>query len=104
MNMEALLLLGRLWGCDHPEELTQGELDRLLETGRERERRLLQGLALVAQGHAVLISHILGGKALPEVWECFPFWTEEEIRRARLERYRTLMCRLAGQGHGEEQP
>ncbi len=100
---EELLRQGRMWGWDDAEELTFGELTQLLESAYDRERRVLQGLALVAHRHALLTGMVLSGQKLPEVWEIFPFWSDEEIRRAKVERYQQMMHRLAGTGHGKEQ-
>lgn len=103
MTAEELLRQARLWGCGDPEELTAGELYDLLEAHNDRERRFLQGLALVAHRHAALTAMLLGGKPLPEVWEVFPFWAQEEIDRAKLERYEQMMRRLAQPRRGEEE-
>ncbi|MCD8086924.1 MAG: hypothetical protein LUF28_11575 [Clostridiales bacterium] len=42
--------------------------------------------------------HVLGskkGKELPEVYDCFPFWTEEEIRQLKAEQVKSIMTRWA---------
>ena len=88
MTEEQLLREAKLYGAEDPEELTYGELAELLELGAERERRFLQGLALVAYRHAALTARALAGRELPAVGEAFPFWTEEELQAAKLERCR----------------
>jgi hypothetical protein len=42
---------------------------------------------------------VLEGK-LDEVYECFPFWTEEETRELKLEKYRGMLEQMAGGGPG----
>ncbi len=102
MTEEQLLREAKLYGAEAPEELTYGELAELLELGAERERRFLQGLALVAYRHAALTARALAGRELPPVGEAFPFWTEEELRAAKLERCRRMMERRAVRRGGEE--
>lgn len=102
MNEEELLRQARIYGAETPEELTFGELAETLELGAERERRFLQALALVAYRHAALTARALAGRALPEVGEAFPFWTEEELRQARLEHCRQVMERHAARRGREE--
>lgn len=102
MTEEQLLREAKLYGAEEPEELTYGELVELLELGAERERRFLQGLALVAYRHAALTARALAGRELPSVGEAFPFWTEEELRAAKLERCRRMMERRAVRRGREE--
>ena len=69
-----------------------------LRARREGERRRSQCAALIAWEQAALTARaVLDGK-LGEVYECFPFWTEEEIRALRVEKYRELLERMAGRG------
>lgn len=102
MTEEELLREARLYGAEAPEELTFGELAETLELGAERERRFLQGLALVAYRHAALTARALAGRELPPVGEAFPFWTRQELQAAKLERCRQMMERRARRRGGEE--
>lgn len=102
MTEEELLREARLYGARDPEEMTYGELAEALELGAERERRFLQGLALVAYRHAALTARALSGRELPPVGEAFPFWTQEELQAAKLERCRRIMERHAARRGGEE--
>lgn len=102
MTEEELLREARLYGAQDPEEMTYGELAEALELGAERERRFLQGLALVAYRHAALTARALAGRELPPVGEAFPFWTQEELQAAKLERCRRIMERHAARRGGEE--
>lgn len=61
----------------------------------ERERRQGKLLALAAVRQAELTARAFGGGKLPEVWEAFPFWKEEEVRSLRLAKYRAIMERHA---------
>jgi hypothetical protein len=99
---EELLRQAKILGEDAPEELTLGELAQVLEIGAERERRFLQALSLVAYRHAALTAQALAGQTLPAIGEAFPFWTEEELRQAKLEHYRRIMQRHAAQKREEE--
>lgn len=104
MTEEELLRQAMLLGEEEPEACTFGELVQRLELGAERERRWLQGLALVAYRHAVLTAQALSGRSLPPLGEAFPFWTQEELNQARLEHYRRKMEALAGvkeEKHGQ---
>lgn len=103
MTEEELLREARLYGAEAPEEMTYGELAEALELGAERERRFLQGLALVAYRHAALTAQALAGRGLPPVGEAFPFWTQEELQAAKLERCRRMMERLAARRRGGEE-
>lgn len=77
------------------EELTWGEAVLTVEARRGRRRVLGQQQALIAWEQAGLTAQaVLAGK-LPPVYECFPFWTEEEVRQLRLEQYRSLLEGLA---------
>ncbi|MBR1780540.1 MAG: hypothetical protein IJ751_03955 [Oscillospiraceae bacterium] len=95
MNEELWLREALLQGEPEPEALTFGELLEVVELGRERERRRLQNLALIAYRHAELTARALMGERLPPLSEVFPFWTEEELREARLAHYRGVMERHA---------
>ena len=95
MNEEAWLREARLRGEPEPEELTFGELREAVELSRERERRAMQNLSVVAYRQVCLIGRLLAGEALPPLTEAFPFWDEAEIREARLAHYRGVMERHA---------
>lgn len=103
MNETELLREARLKGIRSPEELTFGEVRAALELAEERERRILQALAVIAYRHAALTAQALAGERLPPLGEAFPFWSEEELRQARLEHYRQVMERHAGRGGKEHQ-
>lgn len=62
---------------------------------QERLRQEGKAAALVAMRQAELTALALGGKKLPEVYEAFPFWTEEEVRERKVEKYRRVMERYA---------
>lgn len=67
---------------------------------RERQRREYQAKSILAARQAEYFGLLLSGKGgqVPEVYEIFPFWTEEEKKALRLSRYRRMMERLAGGG------
>ncbi|MCD8142012.1 MAG: hypothetical protein LUD83_01815 [Clostridiales bacterium] len=70
-----------------------------VEGMQERERLRSQRQAIIALGQAQLTARAFGGGQLPEVWEVFPFWSEEEVRAARVEKYRRRMERHAAACH-----
>lgn len=80
------------------DEWCWGELLAAAEGMALRERRQGQLLAVASMRQAELTARALGGGRLPEVWEAFPFWTEEEIRAQRVEKYRRIMERYAAGG------
>jgi hypothetical protein len=45
---------------------------------------------------------VLEGK-LDEVYECFPFWTEEETRALKVEKYRGMLEQMASGGRGRSE-
>ena len=58
-------------------------------------------LAQVAVGEAHMVAAHFSDGANPEIWEVFPFWTDEEVTRCKVEKYKRLMWRHAGGGdHG----
>lgn len=79
------------------EELTWGEAALVIQARRERERERLQSLSVVAWAQAAVTARcVLEGKQ-GEVYESFPFWSEEEVRALRVEKYRSVLERMAGQ-------
>ncbi len=77
---------------------TAGEVAQQVQAVSERDRREHQAQAALAAGQAMYTGYVLNGKKgqeLPEFYELFPFWTEEEIRQIRIEKIKTTMNRLA---------
>lgn len=70
------------------EDWTPADLLHLIEAGRKREQRQ----AVMLHTHATLCRLAMDGK-LPDVWEAFPFWTDEEVWTAKAERIKTAMLR-----------
>lgn len=77
---------------------TQGELTAQTEGYRQR----LKTQSAIAYREALLTGATFAGgaKALPEVYEVFPYWTAEEIREMKLSKYKALMMRYAARGGG----
>lgn len=67
----------------------------------ERRRREGQFLASVSAGEAVMIASQFSKDAHPEIWEAFPFWTDEEVRSLRVEKYRRIMDKYVAAGGGK---
>lgn len=70
----------------------------MVEAHQERQRRLLQNLAVIAWGQAGLICRQLAGEKPPALYELFPFWTADEVNEMKLREYRSRMERLAAKG------
>lgn len=71
---------------------------------RERQRRAHQAESVIAARAAYYgaLSLSGNGKPLPEVYDLFPFWTEEEVKECRIEKYRAILMRHAASGKGGE--
>jgi hypothetical protein len=80
------------------EDWSWGELLAAIRGLRLRQREAGQQQALIAYGQAQLTACALGGGRLPQPWETFPFWTEEEVKAARLAHYRRMMEGYAAAG------
>ncbi|MCQ2441710.1 MAG: hypothetical protein MJ077_01075 [Oscillospiraceae bacterium] len=79
------------------EDMTCGEIVDTVLARREARRRQAQDQSVIAYQQAGLIARaVLEGK-LPELYESFPFWTEEEVREMKLEHWRSVMERYAAQ-------
>ena len=39
--------------------------------------------------------------ASPEIWEVFPFWTDEEVRELKVAKYRRIMDKYVAAGGGK---
>lgn len=73
---------------------------RHIRANRERHRRELQERSALAYSQACFTGRVFagGGKPLPEVWEAFPFWTEEETRELQVEKYKAIMRQYVATG------
>lgn len=79
------------------EELTWGEVTEVILARREGQRRQAQERSFIAYQQAGLIARAVTEGKMPEIYEVFPFWKEEEIREMKVERYRAIMERYAAQ-------
>lgn len=79
---------------------TVGEISDQVRGYRERRRREHQAESVIALQAACLTAHALCGGKIPEVYEIFPFWEEEEVKEAKLAKYRRIMERYAARGGG----
>lgn len=78
--------------------MTCGEVAETILSRREGERRRAQRQSVIAYQQAGLIAQALAAGRLPEIYEVFPYWEEEEIREMKLEKYRRIMERYAAAG------
>lgn len=86
------------------EEWTWGEVLLAVRAFQKGERQRYQALSVIAWREAALMAGCLAGERMKPVYELFPFWEEEEIRRLRLESYRSMMEGMAsGSGRKERQ-
>lgn len=65
---------------------TFGELKYFIEYRREQHRRSLQEKAVTAYHQAILTAKIISGGDVGEVFEEFPYWTEDEILDIKVDR------------------
>lgn len=81
---------------------TLAEIIEQVRAYNDRRRRECQQLARIAYGESGMIAVRFGGKGqqIPEIWEVFPFWTDEEVREFRVEKYRRIMEKYAATGGG----
>lgn len=79
-------------------EWTQGEIEAVIRANRARERRRDQNLSIIAHRHAILIAGLVTGHPATEVYNHFPFWTEEETTEMQVQKYKNIMQRHAAQG------
>ncbi|MCD7803088.1 MAG: hypothetical protein LUH09_09380 [Clostridiales bacterium] len=89
------------------EDWTQGEIIEQVQAYSERRRREGQQSSIVAAKQAEYTGLMFSGKGkqLPEIYELFPFWTEEEQKECKVQKYRHIMERWAASGgKGGEQP
>lgn len=70
------------------EERSPAELLAYINAGRLKDQRQ----AFMLYSHAYLNRMSMDGK-LPEIWEVFPFWSDEEIARFRMERSRSILMK-----------
>jgi hypothetical protein len=80
--------------------MTWGEAVTAIQARRERERRRAQALSLIAWEQAALTARAVVSGSLPEVYECFPFWTQEECIQLRVEKYRAMLEGMAAGKRG----
>lgn len=79
------------------EAMTCGEVTETVLARREARRRKNQERSVIAYQQAGLIARGMVEGKLPEIYEVFPFWNEEEIREMKLEHWRAVMERYAAQ-------
>lgn len=80
--------------------MTCGEVMETVRAFREGERRKMQQRSIIAWEQAALTARALAGEPLPEVYEAFPFWEEDEIREQKVAHYRAVMERYAARRRG----
>ncbi|MCD8333795.1 MAG: hypothetical protein LUC35_00255 [Clostridiales bacterium] len=78
---------------------TIGEIVEQVQAKTERDRREHQQQAAIAYRQAELTAMaVRGGKQLPDLWEAFPFWTDEETKNMLVAKYKARMERWAASG------
>lgn len=68
-----------------------GELNAAIRAAQTKARRQAQAYALIAYRHALMVGTVVSGGKVPEVWEQFPFWEEEEVAHLRTERIKSML-------------
>lgn len=80
---------------------TFGEIMAQVRANEERRRRGGQFFASVAAGEAVMVASQFSKGTNPEIWEVFPFWTDEEVRELKVAKYRRIMGQYVAAGGGK---
>lgn len=65
-------------------DYTQGEIAEFVEAKNEADRREYKMQSVIASKQAMLISANFAGTDLGQIYDVFPFWTDEEINEFRL--------------------
>ncbi len=102
MTLDELTREGLIAGLNlfELEDMTWGEVLSVIEADRERQRRQMKDLSVIAYTQAGLTAQALTGGKIPELYELFPFWTEEEVQEMKVEKIRRVMERYAANGKG----
>lgn len=82
---------------------TLAEIIEQVRAYSDRRRRECQQLARIAYAESGMIAVRFSGKGkqIPEIWEVFPFWTDEEVQELKVEKYRRIMEKYAATGGGK---
>lgn len=62
---------------------TYGELLKYIEFHRERQRHALQDQCIIAYRQAAMLVNSIASGEFGEVFQQFPYWTEDEILNIR---------------------
>lgn len=73
------------------------ELCDFIKAAQERELVSLKHASIIAYQHASLTGSLFSGNN-PEIYEVFPFWTDEEVTAAKVEKYMKRMRVIAAKG------
>lgn len=87
LSLEDTILEANSYGLpfDILMHFTFGELAHYIEYHREQKRRAYQEKSILAYYQAALTAKIMFGDKVGEVFEEFPYWTEDEILDIRAE-------------------
>lgn len=75
-------------------DYTIGEIAFQIECVRERELRKNKTFAQIAYSHAVVVNNALNGE-LAEIYEYFPFWSDEERMKWKAEKLKQQFMAVA---------
>lgn len=75
-------------------DYSQGEIIEFIQGYRERTDFYNKNLAMIAYGQVMVINHSMDGK-VGDVYDYFPFWSDQEISEAKVEKIKRQMAQVA---------
>lgn len=79
-------------------DFTFGELLEQIKVQNEIKRRKNKDASVIAHGQAFLICNLISEGGSHQVYEAFPYWTEEEIQQMELEMLKNRMKKIVAKG------
>lgn len=78
-------------------DYSPAELCDYIKAAQEREIVSLKHASIIAYQQAIMTGQLFSGK-VGEIYEVFPFWTEDEIKAMKVEKYAQRMRKIAAKG------
>lgn len=84
-------------GLDEISDSTWGEAVLFIDAYNERKRREYQNLSVIADAQAYLTAaYLSSGTGEMQVYDIFPFWSQEEKDALTVERYKRMLLKNSG--------
>ncbi|WP_409015718.1 hypothetical protein [Anaerostipes caccae] len=75
-------------------DYSQGEIIEFIQGYRERADFHNKNLAMIAYGQVMALNHSMSGK-VGDIYDYFPFWSDQEITEAKVEKIKRQMVQVA---------